>query len=279
MARSLLEVQCVRWQPEPIMTQSIYNQTKSIYNQTKPPALSDVSRDETNTRFDSQVFFSPFSVSRFSFRNLRRGTREPSIAEAYACWREVWFEALVELDGIKRLYSDDFTRQDEISALFYDDICVGLTGCRFVDISSEAARDDSYFKAWPEAALDALAADGTRLCIGNNMTVRREWRGRIDGLSIKRLLMILSIQRFLASDAHALAGTMRISRAMDRVVYDLGFQPIVRGVVHHGVEVDLVGYFRARQPSMPAPKAAFSREHQLASELFKTWEPLPERSL
>jgi hypothetical protein len=238
---------------------------------------SDGDSDETNTRFNSQVVLSHISTSRFSFRNLKRGTREPYIAEAYACWREVWFEALVELDGIEHLYSDEFTRQDEIAALFYGGVCVGLTGCRFVDISSALARDDSYFKVWPKSALDALAADGAHVCIGNNMTVRREWRGRIGGISIKRVLMMLSIQRFLASGAHALAGTMRIGRAMDRLVYDLGFQPIVRGVVHHGVEVDLVGYFRTVQPSLPPPKLDFRTEYELASELFAACEGLPER--
>jgi hypothetical protein len=248
-------------------------------NQMRRPDSRGASGAETRIRSNSQVVRSPVSASRFSFRNLQRGTREPCVNEAYACWRDVWFEALRELDSIEHLYSDDFTRQDEIAALFYNDVCIGLTGCRFVDISSALARDDSYFKVWPKAALDALAADGARLCIGNNMTVRPEWRGRTAGLSIKCVLMILSIQRFLASDAHALAGTMRVGRAMDRLVYDLGFQPIVRGAVHHGVEVDLVGYFRTVCPSLPAAKAAFRGEYELASKLFADCEVLPERPL
>src|SRR5580704_8535273 len=40
----------------------------------------------------------------------------PLLGLAYRCWSEIWTQTLAELDGITRLPSDDFTRQDEIGA-------------------------------------------------------------------------------------------------------------------------------------------------------------------
>jgi hypothetical protein len=208
-------------------------------------------------------------ISKLSFHNLTRRDKGARFAAAYDCWREVWFDAFVELENIDRLYSDDFTRQDEIAALFYEDTCIGLTGCRFVDLNTSMARDDSYFQSWPAAALDQLAAHGSNVCIGNNMTVRREWRGRLGGVSIKRVLMLLSIQRFLVSSADVLAGTMRNGRGMNGLVYDLGFSPIVCGAMHHGVEVDLVGYYRRGRVDDTSRAGAWGVEHRLAFDLFR----------
>jgi hypothetical protein len=177
------------------------------------------------------------------------------LIEAYACWRSVWETTLRELDNADRVFSDDFTRQDELGALFYADRCVGLTGYRWVDLSLPGYRDDSYFKVWPRTALETALGHGSRICVGSNLTVLPQWRGALEGYSVKEILMTLAVRRFLASDADAMLGTMRNDRGMNHLVYRLGARPVLQNVSHHGVQVDLVTFARhAMGPIEPGHK-------------------------
>jgi hypothetical protein len=184
------------------------------------------------------------------------------LTEAYRCWHRVWSDTLRELDNASRVFSDDFTRQDELGTLFYEERCVGLTCFRWVDISLDHDRNDSYFKPWPENALQALATDGPRICIGSNLTVLPGWRGVSSGFSVKEVLMTLAVKRFVASGADSMAGTMRNDRGMNGLVYQLGAVPLVKDVDHHGVKVDLVRFSRCSllEGSEPAEIDSFTQE-------------------
>lgn len=166
------------------------------------------------------------------------------LLEVYGCWRKVWEQALKELDNADAIFSDDFTRQDELGSLFYADQCVGLTAYRWVDLSLTLNQDDSYFKVWPKAVKDQAIADGSRICVGSNLTVLPTWRGVVDGYSVKEILMTLAVKRFMASDADAMVGTMRNNRGMNGLVYRLGARPALQNVSHHGVQVDLITFSR-----------------------------------
>src|SRR4051812_42209218 len=69
---------------------------------------------------------------------------------AYQHWHDIWEGHFKERDGIKKLYSDNFTRQDEICAFFWKDICLGATCNRGVDFNRAIFRDDSYFEVWDQ---------------------------------------------------------------------------------------------------------------------------------
>jgi hypothetical protein len=141
------------------------------------------------------------------------------------------------------LHSDDFTRQDEISALFHGYECIALFFSRKVDLSSPLAKDDSNFSVWPAAARDAACARGSRVWVSSNITIHPHWR-RPANCSLSRLICALIIERFLISDADVLVGTMRNDRRMNTVTYELGAKPLARDVIHHGVPVDLVAFYR-----------------------------------
>jgi hypothetical protein len=190
--------------------------------------------------------------------------REPRLELAYRCWQEVWSETFRDLDGVVRVYSDEFTRQHEIGALFLNNVCIGLTGFRWVNLSGAASLDDSYFKVWPKTPLRLLQRDGPNVCIGSNLTVLANWRGRLHGPSVKELLLALSIERFLASPADALAGTMRNDRGMNALSYQLGFTALLEGAVHHGVAVDLVAFYRDARAAHPKPAGL----HEVVEELW-----------
>jgi hypothetical protein len=194
-------------------------------------------------------------TAELSYRLLRpasaSGIERWRLAEAYRCWNAVWSETLRELDDASHVFSDDFSRQHELGALFFDERCIGLTGFRWVDLDLEHHRNDSYFKAWPEHALRDLAAAGSNICVGSNLTVLPEWRGQGPGFSVKAVLMRLAVKRFLASGANSMAGTMRNDRGMNGLVYQLGAQPLATDVIHHGVKVDLVVFPRTIESVVP----------------------------
>jgi hypothetical protein len=179
----------------------------------------------------------------------------PLLGEAYRCWSTVWTQTLEELDHLKHVPSDDFSRQDEIGAIFHEWECIGLTAYRWVDLDNPIFKDDSYFSVWPRECVDAVCAAGSRVCIGSNLTVATAWRNA-SGASVKELLLTLAVERFLQSDADAMAGTMRNDRGMNMLGYRLGFKPLAHDVIHHGVTVDLVAFHRRTGKRIPLEKNA-----------------------
>ena len=181
-------------------------------------------------------------------RYLTLKVREPKdqalLSEAFRCWQTVWSETLHELDGVTRLPSDNFSRQDEVGALFRGGVCLGLSCYRWVDLSLPVHRADSYFEVWSNAAVGQLVKYGTRVCIGSQISVPREYRGRDRGVSVKDLLLSMAVRRFLASDADVMTGVMRNDRSMNVLGYRLGGQPLVEGTELHGVKVDLLAFYR-----------------------------------
>jgi hypothetical protein len=178
----------------------------------------------------------------------------PLVGEAYRCWSEVWHETFAELDNKSDVPSDDFTRQDEVGALFHGYECIALTFYRWIDLTSPMYRADSYFSVWPEDIRDAACSRGPRICVSSNFTVSAVWR-RAAGCSLKDVLGALVVERFLASDADTLVGTMRADRGMSRLTDRLGFQRLRGNVIHHGVEVDLVAFYRDSCKRLPNSEA------------------------
>lgn len=167
----------------------------------------------------------------------------PLLGAAYQCWSEVWKRTFMDLEGRTELPSDEFTRQDEVGALFHGYECIALFLSRRVDLSSQLAQDDSYFRIWPQAARAAVCAHGSSVWVSSNITIHPNWR-RPANCSLSRLVCALIIERFLISDADVLVGSMRNDRSMNTVTYELGAKPLVSDVIHHGVPVDLVAFYR-----------------------------------
>jgi hypothetical protein len=166
------------------------------------------------------------------------------LGEAYRCWGEVWKDAFRELDNLQDLRSDDFSRQDEVGALFHGYECIGLSFFRWADLQSPVVRADSYFAPWPATAIDKAAVHGTSGCISSYFTIAAPWR-RASGCSLKDVLVSLIIERFLVSDADVLVGTLRNNRGINSMCYRNGFQSIEKDLVFHGVDVDLTAFYRA----------------------------------
>jgi hypothetical protein len=163
---------------------------------------------------------------------------------AFQLWNDIWSATFKELDGAEALFSDDFTRQDEVGAIFRGQECWALSFFRYVDLSRPADVTDTYFKVWPEAALKVLREEGNLAFVGSNITLAPAARDRTLPVATKDLLMSLLIKNFLASEARVMTGTMRNDKGMGSCAYRHKATPILQNHVHHGVSVDLVRFQR-----------------------------------
>ena len=166
---------------------------------------------------------------------------------AYQLWKNVWSKTFAELEGARHLNSDDFTRQDEILALFSDETCVALVCQRYFDPRNPAIWDDSYFRPWTPEARRALCR-GPRLVIGNQITIHSNYRGRSGGVSLKDLILSCFLVYHDRRGVDAITGTMRADKGMHGLAYDCGAQALERGVIFHNVPVDIVAFFPKTSP-------------------------------
>jgi hypothetical protein len=165
------------------------------------------------------------------------------LTEAYDLWLTVWQKTFKELGKSSLINSDDFSRQDEIVALFDGSTCAALSFGRIVDTDSSIARHDSYFDAWAFGDTDHLKQNGSLVYISSYFTVAEEYRGT----DTKDQLMRALIRQFECSRADVLAATTRNDRCVNKLVARYGFETIRTGAVMHGVDVDLMAYFRGQK--------------------------------
>jgi hypothetical protein len=181
----------------------------------------------------------------FSPQNLTNNAI-PHYEHAYHCWKKVWTETLLELDGDDRIYSDDFTRQNTIGCIVRNETCLGLAFLNFLDFKIAPARQDSYFNVWSDQAIEKLLEDGTRVAVGSNITVDEEFRGDMGiGIKIKNIVLGMIVKTMLNHDVDVMTGTMRRNRGMQDSAYHFGATPVGQ-TIHHGVDVDLVAFYRKR---------------------------------
>ena len=167
--------------------------------------------------------------------------------KAYQCWRSVWEDAYKkEMHVDAPLMSDDFTRQDEILALFHKGECSALVFFKWVDCKESPVKDDSYFKHWPELAFRKLCKNGHKVIVCSQFTVHFNYRKKTSlEVSWKDLLMGLLVERFRHSDADAMTGTMRVIKGMGEATYRTGATPLMKNLMYdHGEIIDLVAFYQ-----------------------------------
>jgi hypothetical protein len=179
---------------------------------------------------------------------------------AYAMWKLVWSQTFRELDGTEIIYSDEFTRQDEIICIFQRQVCLAMGVMRWTNYKLPTIREDSYFKMWPREALEALGAKGNQVIICSNLTVHPLGRGNKLGLPLKDVMVGLLVERLKESGADAMTGTMRADRGMHKTTYQFGATLLAPNLVHHNVPVDLVAFFPDQMAASQDPVVASSVE-------------------
>jgi hypothetical protein len=191
---------------------------------------------------------------------------DPLLDSAYEVWRDSWLATFEELDGLTRLHSDDFARQDEIAVLAAEGRCVSLMGLRCLDLGLARSREDSYFEHWPA---DAVAALGDRIVgITSNLVVHPEWRGGVietkcaEPMRLSSAMISLSVRRLFASAAQCVIALTRNDRAVHRMAAALGATKLSQ-IRMHGVETDVIRFLRSRAVTRgPVADQLWERRHQ-----------------
>lgn len=166
---------------------------------------------------------------------------------AFETWRTVWEEAAHEIENFpKKVYSNDFTRQDEILAVFKGDECAVLGFWTELDLSYEVSIADQYFQSWDKESLKELIKFGALIGKYSYLTIPKAYRrwSKEVGVSLKDLHVGLSGLRFLESNCVAMPVTTRNNKKMNQVCLNGGAQLIKKDVMQYGSEVDLMAWYR-----------------------------------
>lgn len=185
--------------------------------------------------------------------------------QIYNCWHEVWSETLKELEGLPRLHSDTFTRQDLACGFFVDGVCKALTLFRYMDANHITMERDSYFANWSKEHIAKLASRGSNILVCSNFTIHPSVRKDTLGFSLKDLLVGLSSEVILQSNAHVMTGAMRKNRNVHEATYRWGAIPLGIDIDsgHGDCLVDLVGFF---------PMELRATHHELNFLVKKLWK-------
>jgi hypothetical protein len=166
---------------------------------------------------------------------------------AFLTWKTVWEEAAAELsDFPDKLYSNDFTRQDEILAVFRGSDCTSLGFWTEMDMTLITSKLDQYFQMWDDESFAKLTMHGKKIGKYSYFTVSkpyRSWSREVD-VSLTDLQVGLFGYRLLDSNCSAMTGTTRNNRKINLVCERGGAQLLKKGLVQHGCEIDLMAWYR-----------------------------------
>ena len=193
---------------------------------------------------------------------------------SFKMWRETWDKTYrQDFHSNDSLASDEFTRQDDILALFYKGECAALCFFAHVDMKDESALFDSYFRPWPKNAIDGLCAEGAEIIICSQFTVAEKFRKvgpkEIENVPWKIILMGMLSKYYMDSGKDGMTGTMRVSKGVEKLTYQFGAIPLIEKLEYAaGADttlVDLVAFFQAN-----VHNAYY--EQQVSTFLDQLWE-------
>lgn len=173
--------------------------------------------------------------------------------DVFKAWHETWEQTYTQdFHSTKKLASDDFTRQDEIMAIFYDNKCAALCFFSSVDMKDRTSVLDSYFQCWPNSAISGLTAEGNNILVCSQFTVCEGFRKtgaiELENTPWKIILIALLSKYFLESNTNAMTGNTRVNKGVEKLTYQFGAIPLVERMEYQAgadtTYVDLVTFFK-----------------------------------
>ncbi|MBY0414581.1 MAG: hypothetical protein K2Q18_10460 [Bdellovibrionales bacterium] len=168
--------------------------------------------------------------------------------KSFKCWHNTWDDFYHgEHHSSAKLNSNEFTRQDDVLALFYEDECFAITFFKEVFWSDSTASLDAYFNAWGPEAIEGLRKNGDRVLICSQFTVAKSFRNRNVDIPWKSILFFLSIKCFLESKSDVMTGMMRVKKGMGKMSVQAGGSALALNVIckdHEDEPADLIGFFK-----------------------------------
>jgi len=167
--------------------------------------------------------------------------------EIYGCWRNLWLNAYEELKVDKPLYSDNFTRQDFIGAILYEEKCIALLCFRWGNSLAPDFIKDSSLSLWQDEDIKVASKYGHRIIICTQLAVHPLARNDSLGVSMLDLMTGVSLEMLKRTQADALAAHMRIDRKVNEVCAQLGAE-VIRPNIHFsgGISGDFMVFYREK---------------------------------
>ncbi len=168
----------------------------------------------------------------------------------FATWLETWEDAIQnDLKLGTELYSDEFTRQDEICALYDFDRnkCIGMAFFRYVNFECETSQKDSYFSEWPEEAQKKLIKKGSKIAVCSQFTVALAYRKERSPFKWKDVVMFSIVNHFIYNTmCDSMTGAVRINKSVNTASYSSGATLLLPNVKNHifNEYEDLVAFYR-----------------------------------
>jgi hypothetical protein len=191
------------------------------------------------------LFHHDFSLYMMPLRNLHPQWKK-QYSSALDCWTRVWKPIHEHFHVHGPMNIDGFLRQDEGMFLFYKGKCMSLLLFRVMDFGILDFSLDSYFKDWPEEALDKMLHLGKRVFLCNNLTVDPAYRNYHPQLKFKQFCMNIMIRRFQQTNSDLMINMSRRDRGVNDEGFKRGGHLLASDVlIYDGQEhVDLVYFTR-----------------------------------
>lgn len=168
----------------------------------------------------------------------------------FALWHKVWIETRLEVGLSAETPIDDFTRQTEVLALFYENRPVATISHRFVDFAQPAVMHDSYFSPtiWPDWLLKKIPHFGRYGVLGSQIFIDPDFRKRASGLPTKQIICNLCFAHLNLAKPEVLLGRMRKDRGLHELLYRSGGLSLHVDTSWREVPLDLVAFFPSKNP-------------------------------
>lgn len=187
--------------------------------------------------------------------------------QIYESWHRLWTSTYAELKDESPLYSDTFTRQDFIAAIFFKGQCQAFILFRHANISHRSCLHDSYFQQWSELHLARVSQLGKNVLICGNMGIVPEARKNSLGFSMKHLMLGFITEIVLHSNADVTISTPRKDRDVHSAVYRWGGISIAQDI-DWGLDVcvDLTAFYK--------DELLKNRNHELVPLVQSLWNQM-----
>ncbi|MAX65495.1 MAG: hypothetical protein CME66_01015 [Halobacteriovoraceae bacterium] len=160
---------------------------------------------------------------------------------AYDLWNLVWSKTLFELDGVKQLKSNEFTRHEFLSVIMKDDIAVGLFCYSSINLSLKVRKEDSWFDAWPKELVSKIGRECQNGLMPSWLAVHPDFRRSKSNYPINLGQVVMEIYaKIIIEYGYDMGfGTTRNNRGVNKLILNTGGTKIMSSV-DHGVDVDLI---------------------------------------
>lgn len=195
-------------------------------------------------------------LSLFVFRPPVAPKNRDRYEAAFRFWHEIWKNANAEMCKPTDFSSDGFTRQTEIITLFKGEQPIALICHRHTDFNSESTLYDNLFLhpgMWRDQDKQFVRDLGGLGIIGSQITVDPAYRKTDGPVSMKYLIVLLSLARAQAIGAETVVSAIRGEKGLDKVFGGAGSILIAPERKYGSTYVDLIAFQPQLRPVMIQP--------------------------